>query len=347
VQQRGHQRDPAATAHQEDAAHPAGGQAGGPDRGPGRGDGRVEDRAGELLELVTAERRVLVGQRNVDHGGRGPRQHLLRRPHVFPQQPVGPPVGGRRRAQQAVPQLRVAGGVHRAEVSDDRGVDVEAAALRQALGGEHVEAAVGGAPHHRGVERAGAQVVDDEGRADRRTGEPDEHAGRRDRFGHQRHRREPGPFGRRGEDAAPGLRPGRRVRDRRGADRAAGHPLGLDHHPAEHGGDQVDRGDLDVAEEHGRLVDAPLGVRFVPLRAHPGGVRRVAPDQQAGAGVGVDGGRQRGRPVEEERAHLAVRPGQHRDRVRRAEVDAEPVTRCVHSARIRITRSRPIVRVGR
>jgi hypothetical protein len=336
VQQRRHQRDPAAAAHQEDAGDAGRGQLRRRDRGPRRVDGGVQDRAGQLFELVAAERRVLVGQRNVDHGCGCPGQHLLRGAYVLPQQAVRPPLGRGRRTLQPPPQRGVARRVHGAEVADDRRVDVEAATLGQPLGGEHLEAVLDAA-HHRRVERAGAQVVDHEraARPHSRVAEPDEHARGRDRFGHQRDRAQPGALRRGHEDAAPGLRPGRRVRDGRRADVPTGDPARLDGDPPEHGGDQLDDADLDVAEQHPRLVDAPLRVRLEPLRADPRRVYGVAADQQPATGFGVDRRRKSRRPVEEKRPHRAARPRQHRHGVRGTEVDPESVTSRIHSANIR------------
>jgi hypothetical protein len=310
VQQRCHQRDPAAAADEEDAGDAGRGQLRRRDRRPRRVHGGVQDRAGQLLELVAAERRVLVGQRDVDHRGRRPGQHLLGGPHVLPQQAVGAALRGRGRPAQPPPQLGVAGRVHRAQVADDRRVDVQTAALREPLGREHLEAAALDAAHHRGVEGARARVVDHEGAAGPHGGgaEVDEHARRRHRLGHQRDRSQPGPLGGGHQDAAPGLRPRGRVGHRRRPDIAPGHPARLGRDPPEHGRDQVDDADLAVAEQHPGLVDAPLRVRFEPLRAHPGGVHGVAADQQTAAGVGVDGRRQRRRPVEEKGSDLPAGP---------------------------------------
>jgi hypothetical protein len=71
-------------------------------------------------------------------------------------------------------------------VRHDRVVDVDAADVVAAVDREHLEAGRG-AGHHAGVERAGAEVVDHDHRADRDVAAEDlgEVRGGGDRLGHQ------------------------------------------------------------------------------------------------------------------------------------------------------------------
>nr|WP_275423770.1 hypothetical protein [Virgisporangium ochraceum] len=82
-------------------------------------------------------------------------------------------------------------GTHHAcpQVGDDCGVDVKATGIGTAAAGKDLEAVVG-APYHRGVERSGAEIVDESGRTrgDAVTRDSGEVVRRRDRFADKRPR---------------------------------------------------------------------------------------------------------------------------------------------------------------
>jgi hypothetical protein len=93
VQQRGGERDPAGSAHQEDRRQLGRRQAGRRHRQQGRRDGAVEDRAGQSFELLAAQRDAVVDQGDVHVRGRGAAQGLLGLPGVLPELPRGATVG--------------------------------------------------------------------------------------------------------------------------------------------------------------------------------------------------------------------------------------------------------------
>ena len=112
---------------------------GGAQRGPHGVDGAGEDRRGRLVELLAAERHLDVEQRYVDERRRRPGQHLLRRRTLSQSWRLA-----RRSAIDSGASSRLQPGVlaqRGAELGDDRRVDVEAAAVVEALGGEHLEPA--------------------------------------------------------------------------------------------------------------------------------------------------------------------------------------------------------------
>jgi hypothetical protein len=78
-----------------------------------------------------------------------------------------------------------------------------------------------------------------------------------------------------------------------------------------------------IADEHLAVVDAPLRVGLEPGRVEPRVAFGVPADEHPAVGVEIQGGRQQRRTVEQQRSHPRVRRADHRDRVRRAEVDAE------------------------
>src|SRR6185369_17210915 len=99
------------------------------------------------------------------------------------------------------------------EVRHHGGVDVEAAGVREALAGEHVEAATGVAADHARVEGAGAEVVDDRIAADGNVRPDRAHEiGRgRDRLGGEQRRGQAGGDRGAGEGLATLRRPRGRV----------------------------------------------------------------------------------------------------------------------------------------
>jgi hypothetical protein len=243
---------------------------------------------------------------------------------------VCPPVGGGRRPLQPLPQRSVAASVHGAEERHERGVDVQAAGVRQALAGQHVEPGSGAAQHRR-VERAGTEVVDHGDGPGREAGavHPHEVGARGDRLSDERRRRQAGMLGRVAEHLASAGAPGGRMGDHDlgpGGEDAVGL---LDHAP-QHRADQVAHRHLVLAQQHGAVVDASLRVGLEELGADAGGVQRLASGRQRAALVEEDGGGQQRRAVEQQRAHPTVRPLRHGDGVRRPEVDAEPQPARVH-----------------
>ncbi|WSG37676.1 hypothetical protein OHA72_40655 [Dactylosporangium sp. NBC_01737] len=281
VQQGRDQRHPAGPADQEQPGEGPVGFGGG-EHGAGQRDGAVHDGAGEALQLFPAERRVLLDERQVDVRRRGPGQDLLRGAHVLPQVAVGAAVGDGLRVGELPHGLAVGGGVHLAEVVDDRGVDVEAAGVVEAFAGDDVPAG-GGAGDDGRVERAGAEVVHDDAAADghRGAGRGDEERGRGDGLGNQLRGAETGLAGRFEQDGPAAGTPRGRVGEHDGAGFAAHGPHGLGPDPGQDGGDERIHAVLDVAEQDGAVVDAALRVRLVPLRPDPGGVGRLAADEQA------------------------------------------------------------------
>jgi len=161
------QRDAARPAHEEDGRQLRRGEARGRDGQQRGGDGAVEDRPGQLLELLAAERDAVVDERHVYVRGGGAAECLLGLPGVLPQLPGGAAVGVVGGLGEPAPLVGRPAGELTAEVADDRRVDVEAARVGEPLGRENVEAAGGGAPHDGRVEGAGTEVVDDGRAADR------------------------------------------------------------------------------------------------------------------------------------------------------------------------------------
>jgi len=225
---------------------------------------------------------------------------------------------------QPLPGGAIPGGQQLPELRHDRGVDVQPAGVGQPAGGEHLEP-VRGAPDHRGVERAGPQIVDGRVPADRdlAAGGVHEVAGRGHRFGGQLDPAERGGGG--GHEGLPaGLAPVGRAGQHGPAGWRAGHPRGLLSHPPQHRADQVLDRELGLPEQHRAVVDPALRVRLEPLRLGAGGVAGVPAGQQPAGRVGEDRRGQQRRPVEQQRAAPTVRPGQHRHRVRGAKVHPEP-----------------------
>jgi hypothetical protein len=213
-----------------------------------------------------------------------------------------------------------------AQVADDRGVDVEAAGVGQAFGGEHVEAAGSGAAYHRGVEGAGSEVVHDGAATDGkvRSDRPHEIGRGRDRLRYQEWLRQAGGDRRPAEGLAALPAPCRGVGERDVRQLGVGNPLRLDGDPAQHGGDQLGRPDLAVAEVDDLLVDPALRVRLEPVRVQPGGVDGVAAGQDRAVLGGVDRRRHDRRTVEQQGLGATVGPTQHGDGIRGSEVDAKP-----------------------
>ena len=152
---------------------------------------------------------------------------------------------------------------------------------------EHPVAVVGRG-HHARVERAAAEVVDDQGRV------------RRDGCGRARRRSRPAAATGSGISAGSG-RPARRAASASRATRAASQPAGWvsvtssigppltrtasSRTRLEHGRDHRGDADLAVAERDGVLVAAALRGRLEPGRVEPGGVHGVAPDQHRPVGL--------------------------------------------------------------
>jgi hypothetical protein len=101
-----------------------------------------------------------------------------------------------------------------------------------------------------------------------------------------------------------------------------GHPPGLAGDPAQDARDELQDGHFALAEPDGALFDAALRVGLEPVWLQARRMYGVTPGEDRSVGVDVDGGGQQRRAVEEQRFGPAVRPAQHRDRVRGAEVDA-------------------------
>jgi hypothetical protein len=180
---------------------------------------------------------------------------------------------------------------------------------------------------HRDVQGAAAEVEDREGRTDRHR--PAQHvgevAGGGDRLGHQQgaagsgpergigagHRGPTGPTDGRGQGLTAAGAPGRRVAEHRWRQEADRLDRGVGHR-RQHGGEQIHRRDLPVAEEYGRLVDPSLRVRLVTGRIGLGQPLGVPADVRSAGGVQEHPGRQDRLPVEEQRPGPPVRPAQHR-----------------------------------
>ncbi|GAA1499535.1 hypothetical protein GCM10009827_001840 [Dactylosporangium maewongense] len=288
------------------------------------GDARPKDRPSSPPRFP-AEDRDVVDDRQVQLGHRRPGQRLLGRAYAVPELPPLPQVLRGGGVAQPLPRPRRPGGVHRAEVADDRRVDVQPAGLQEALVGQDREP-VGVAPDGRRVEGAGAEVVHDDAAADRdrdalRRGEPGR---RRDRLRHQPHRTQPRVRGRVEQDLPP-ARPPRRRACQHGLGRCRpGDPLRLRGDPPQHRRDELPHGHLDGPEQHGRVVDAALRVGLQALRPHPAAVQRVAPGEQPPVLTAVHRGRQRRAPVEDQRPDRPVGPAERGHGVCRPEVDAEP-----------------------
>ena len=337
-QQRRQQRDPAGPADQEHSGR----------TGRGRSVRRRELRGHRhRLRERRSDRRLQFGARQVGLDARGRHQDLrrhgagqpfLRRGHVVPEQPSPPALLDRRRIGD--PPVVDAGG--RAQMVDQRRVQVGAAEVVAARDGDHLEAARR-AGDGRDVERAGTHVVDDQdGSGAHRVAEHvHEVGGRRYRFGDERHGAEPGRLRRRGEHAPARPRPTGRAGHRHlgagGADDAA--PLLGD--PPEHGGDQVDHRNGPVAQQHRAVVDAALRLRLEPGRVEPGAEHGVAADAQR-VGLGIDRRRQQRGTVEEKRADPPVRCAGNGDGVAGAEVDAEGEPGGGHAAESKRSVSVPV-----
>jgi hypothetical protein len=294
-------RHPAHPAGEEDgrqvrlAGHPSHLLAGG--NGPG------QHRLGQLLELLASERRLGVEQRHVDERARVLGQHLLGLADAVPQLAAGPPVGGVDGRDEPLPQRRVARREDGAEVVDDGRVDVQPAAVGEAVGGEDLER-VAGSPYDRRVERAGAEVVHEDRPAlgDVAPGNVDVVRGRGHRLGHQA---DVGQRGGRLQQRLPALRaPRGRVGDDRLDRRLPGDPGSLSRHPVQDGGDQLGDRRLGRAQEDRALVDAPLRMRLVGGGVDGRGVLSVAADQQPAGRFGMDRrGQERG-AIEQKGARL-------------------------------------------
>jgi hypothetical protein len=159
VQESGAQRHATGAADEEHRRQLIGAHTGGAHGEAGCSDGAVEQRAGQVLQLLAAEDGLQLQDRHVDRGHRGPRQCLLRHPYVVPERAACPPVARSLWGDQPAPAVGGGGAVSGAEVRDDGRVDVEAASVENALLRQHLEPDRR-LPHHRGVERAGPKVVD-------------------------------------------------------------------------------------------------------------------------------------------------------------------------------------------
>jgi hypothetical protein len=252
-----------------------------------------------------------------------------------------PAVLGGRRAGQPLPHLGALRAEPLAGVPDDQLVEVEAPEVVDAVDGPHV-VAVGAPDHQTGVEGAAAEVVHQDAVAG---GEPLAGDGREvpcrgDRLRDQGRGAEPSGLRGLQQDQPPRDAPGRRVAEHHVGRRPTDHPRRLLADPRQHGGDERRHRVLDVAEQHGAVVDAPLRSRLEPRRLQPRGVHGVPADQQgtepggrrlgrtsglgmlggiggtgriAGRGrglprLGTHGGRQQRGPVEQQRPDPAVRP---------------------------------------
>ena len=236
---------------------------------------------------------------------------------------VGRVAGSTSRCQAARSRARV----HRAEIADDRGVDVDAAGVGEAVGGEHLEPGRR-APDHRGVERAGAEVVDDHARARPApcaVGGVHERPAGRDRLRHQRRRRQPGPHRGGVQHARSGCGPSRPgYVERRRVDRRRRRP-GAPRRPP---GPAPPRSCRPPRRRRRPAAPTASSMRRFGFGSKPSGRARAActasrPDEQPPVPGQADGRRQDRRPVDEKLAHGAVRRREHGNGVGRAEVHPE------------------------
>jgi hypothetical protein len=321
VQHRRHQRHPGRPAHEEHAR-----AAGGIDSGvrhdlARQRDRALQERAGDPVEFLAREVRFDLEHRDGEVRLLVARQPLLGGADLLLELPQCPAFLHSARMSEGTPLVAVA--VDRAEVLDERGVDVEAAEVG-ASGERDGPEPLGLMADDADVERARAEVVDDE-RGARRDG-PAERLGEvgrgGDRFGDEPDLPEPGG-GRGGADRVAALRApvgGDGDRDLPGR---ADHAAAFDGDGAQEGGEQCRRGDLPVAQEYCRGVDVALGVGLEPLRVASSAVDGVAAHREGAVRRGVHRRRQQRRAVEQQRPHGAVEASHDADGVRGAEVDAE------------------------
>ncbi len=207
-----------------------------------------------------------------------------------------------------------------ADVFEEGLVDVEAAEVRQAVVGEHGEAAVGDADDG-AVERARAEVVDGEGAAGREgAAEGGVVRGGGDRFRDEdRPGAETGLDRRLAEELLAGGAPASGVGEADVVERLPGElAVGLLRDAAQDGGEGVGYLDDGVAEQEGRVVDAPLGVGHEPGRVQARPALRILPGDQGAVLAREDRGGHGDRPVDLDDTRPAAESGQDGHRVRRA-----------------------------
>ncbi|WSG40908.1 hypothetical protein OHA72_58135 [Dactylosporangium sp. NBC_01737] len=325
VQQRRGQWNAGRAPDEEHAGDVLRWNAGGAQHGPGQLRGAVQVDARGTLELVPGQVDRPVDQRQVQIAAGMPGQLLLHGPGTGPQAVPGQLVGGGLRPVQPLPGRGVVAG-DGAGVADHRGVQVQAADVGQAVGGDDLEAA-GRRTDHADVEGAGAEVI----HHDRRAGtdpvlrDRGEIPGRGDGLGDEPHRPQLRPVRGLRQDAQPLPLPRRGVGQHDLVGAAARDPAGLRTDPGQHGGDELGDRDLPLAEPDGAVVDPPLRVGLQPGGRPDRGAQRVRADEKPAACGGEDRRRQQRRAVEQQRADPPVRGGQCRDGVGRAEIDPEPV----------------------
>ena len=321
VQHRRHERDPAGAADQEQPG----------DRRTGRHAASASsDRVIATLGRSTGRIRPSSCSRpsgtSLPSAGTmttvplAPRQHLLRRAHVVPQLPARRRVGPQRarRSPAGTPTIG--------------GVDVQAAEVVEAVGGDRLEA-VRRPAQQRHVAGAGAQVVHHDAGAGGHVLRGGEVGGGGDGLGDQARSANPASRAASTSSGAPAGAPVRGVGQRHGVD-GTGDPAPPRSPTRRRTAAIRSRTATSVSPSRTVVVvDAALRVGFEPFGGAAGQVRGVAAGVQAPVGAEQDRGGQQRRAVEQQRLDPPVGAAQHRDRRGRAEVDAEPEPRTRHGAR--------------
>ena len=291
MQAAGHQRNPAGPADEQDPGQRTGRHIGPVQYPPGLVDRAVDQRPGHPLQLLAGQVDRVVTARDLHRRGRRAGQHLLGDLDLGPERAPVALLPRRLRVDQPLPHLRLAQRDELAEVPDQRRVHIDPAQVVQAADGQYPHP-VRVAAHHGHVQRAAAEVEDEQAPAGR-AGLAEYLGAVRgggDRLVDQAHLGQAGRPGRRAQDLAPLRTPVGRAGQRDRARHALGGRLG--HRPAQQRGEQLHHRRGLVAEQYRAVVDAAFRVRLEPGRVELGEPLGVAADGEGTARVAVHAGRQ-------------------------------------------------------